>query len=33
VCDSIQVAIGENGPMPLPPVLRVALEKKLLIRA
>jgi acyl-CoA thioester hydrolase len=33
VCDSIQVAIGETGPMPLPPVLRVALEKKLLLRA
>lgn len=33
VCDSIQVAIGETGPMPLPQVLRVALEKKLLIRA
>ena len=33
VCDSIQVAIGETGPTPLPPVLRVALEKKLLIRA
>ena len=33
VCDSIQVAIGEAGPMPVPPALRVALEKKQLIRA
>jgi hypothetical protein len=33
VCDSIQVAIGENGPTLLPSVLRDSLEKKLLIRA
>jgi acyl-CoA thioester hydrolase len=33
VCDTTQVAIGTNGPITIPPALRVALEKKLLTRA
>ncbi|MBP6014554.1 MAG: acyl-CoA thioesterase [Alphaproteobacteria bacterium] len=32
VCDTTQVTIGETGPITIPPVLRVALEKKPLAR-
>jgi acyl-CoA thioester hydrolase len=33
VCDTTQVTIGANGPVTIPPALRVALEKKLLAPA
>jgi acyl-CoA thioester hydrolase len=31
-CETIQVVVGDNGPMPIPPALRGALEGKLLLR-